>query len=110
MSFFELKLSESLLRAVREAEYQSATPIQSAAIPPILAGRDCLACAQTGTGKTAAFALPTLERLMDHDRQQRAEPRRVRPIRVLVLAPTRELASQIAESFRDYGRYTGLRH
>jgi ATP-dependent RNA helicase RhlE len=105
MSFSELKLSESLLRAVREAEYQVATPIQTKAIPQILAGRDCLGCAQTGTGKTAAFALPTLQRLSDH-----SPPTRRRPIRTLVLAPTRELASQIADSFRTYGRYTGLRH
>src|SRR5262245_31618938 len=105
MSFSELNLSESLLRAVREAEYEAATPIQTAAIPHILAGRDCLACAQTGTGKTAAFALPVLQRLIDRRQEQR-----FRPIRVLVLAPTRELASQIAESFRTYGHYTGLRH
>src|SRR5262245_48984856 len=104
MSFSELNLSESLLRAIREAEYQVATPIQIAAIPRILAGRDCLACAQTGTGKTAAFALPALERLLDRAAQQR-----FRVIRVLVLAPTRELASQIEESFRTYGRHTGLR-
>src|SRR5262245_33812206 len=105
MSFSELNLSESLLRAIREAEYQVATPIQTVAIPHILAERDCLACAQTGTGKTAAFALPALERLLDRGSQQR-----FRLIRVLVLVPTRELASQIAESFRAYGRYTGLRH
>jgi len=105
MSFSELNLSESLLRAIREADYEVATPIQTAAIPHILAGRDCLACAQTGTGKTAAFALPALEHLLARRPQER-----FRPIRVLVLAPTRELASQIAESFRTYGRYTGLRH
>jgi len=105
MSFSELNLSESLLRAIREADYEVATPIQTAAIPHVLAGRDCLACAQTGTGKTAAFALPALEHLL-----ARRPQARFRPIRVLVLAPTRELASQIAESFRTYGRYTGLRH
>jgi ATP-dependent RNA helicase RhlE len=105
MSFSELNLSESVLRAVREADYQVATPIQTAAIPIILTGRDCLACAQTGTGKTAAFALPALQRLVE-----RGAPQRIRAIRTLVLAPTRELASQIAESFRTYGRYTGLRH
>jgi ATP-dependent RNA helicase RhlE len=105
MSFSELNLSESLLRAIREAEYQVATPIQTMAIPHILAGRDCLACAQTGTGKTAAFALPALQRLIN-----RGQQKRFRPIRVLVLAPTRELASQIAESFRSYGRYSGLSH
>jgi ATP-dependent RNA helicase RhlE len=109
MSFSELNLSESLQRAICEAQYEVATPIQTVAIPHILAGRDCLACAQTGTGKTAAFALPTLQRLLDHNPPQRGSQQRFRPIRVLVLAPTRELASQIAESFRTYGRHTGLR-
>lgn len=104
MSFAELNLSESLVRAVRDQEYEVATPIQMAAIPPILAGQDVLGCAQTGTGKTAAFALPILQRLSKVMRQ----PGR-RPIRALVLAPTRELASQIAASFRTYGRFTGLR-
>src|SRR5438094_919886 len=104
MSFTVLKLSESLLRAVREADYSTATPIQTAAIPHILSGRDVLGCAQTGTGKTAAFALPTLERLSVRG----PSPQR-RAIRALVLAPTRELAAQISESFRTYGRYTGLR-
>src|SRR5438067_8975289 len=126
MSFSELNLSESLLRAVREAEYQAATPIQTKAIPHILAGRDCLGCAQTGTGKTAAFALPTLQRLERSSplpRSEGAPPRsegalprsqnplpRRRPIRTLVLAPTRELAVQINDSFRTYSRHTGLRH
>jgi ATP-dependent RNA helicase RhlE len=106
MSFAELQLSENLLRAVREEGYEIATPIQIQAIPPILEGRDLLGCAQTGTGKTAAFALPTLERLSIG-----GQPRqRGRAIRTLVLAPTRELASQIGESFRAYGRFTGLRH
>ena len=95
MSFTELNLSEPLLRAVVEADYQIATPIQTQAIPPILAGRDLLGCAQTGTGKTAAFALPTLQRLSEQN-----PPQRYRPIRTLVLAPTRELVSQIAVSFR----------
>jgi ATP-dependent RNA helicase RhlE len=107
MSFAELELSETLLRAVREAEYEVATPIQTAAIPPLLAGRDLVGCAQTGTGKTAAFALPTLQRLST---QGSAPRERGRKIRCLVLAPTRELASQIGDSFRTYGRYTGLRH
>src|SRR5262245_7112517 len=110
MSFSELNLSESLLRAIREAQYQVATPIQAVAIPHILAGRDCLACAQTGTGKTAAFALPALQRLINYDPRHPGSPHRFRPIRVLVLAPTRELALQIAESFRTYGRYAALRH
>src|SRR5262245_16290001 len=106
MSFEDLNLSDSLLRAVREAEYRTATPIQTAAIPHVLAGRDLFGCAQTGTGKTAAFALPTLNRLS----QGVSLPPRGRRIRALVLAPTRELASQIGDSFRTYGRYTGLRH
>ena len=107
MSFAELELSENLLRAVREEGYEIATPIQREAIPPILAGNDLLGCAQTGTGKTAAFALPTLQRLLAGGQSGRE---RGRPIRTLVLAPTRELAAQIGESFRGYGRFTGLRH
>lgn len=141
MKFEELNLSADLLRAVREEGYETATPIQQQAIPPVLAGRDLLGCAQTGTGKTAAFALPTMHRLAERvaaaasapqseDRSAEA-PRQFerrpnfrdrnhgqrnerggerRPVRVLVLAPTRELASQIAESFRTYGRHTRLRH
>jgi ATP-dependent RNA helicase RhlE len=104
MSFVELELSAKLLDAVRHEGYEIATPIQKEAIPPILAGCDLLGCAQTGTGKTAAFALPTLQRL-----SQASVPPRGRRIRCLVLAPTRELASQIAESFRVYGRFTNLR-
>jgi ATP-dependent RNA helicase RhlE len=105
MSFATLNLSESLLSAVRDAGYHAATPIQSVAIPHVLAGRDLLGCAQTGTGKTAAFALPTIQRLSGG----KSPPAR-RAIRALVLAPTRELASQIADSFRTYGRHAGLKH
>ncbi|MFV1965725.1 MAG: DEAD/DEAH box helicase, partial [Pirellulaceae bacterium] len=94
---------------------QLATPIQQKAIPKVLKGRDLMGCAQTGTGKTAAFALPTLERLGSGRKaphQSAHGKRRVspRPIRALVLAPTRELAKQIAESFTVYGRFTGLRN
>ena len=106
MKFAELGLAETLLRAVNALGYPSPTKIQAAAIPPILEGRDVLGCAQTGTGKTAAFALPILQRLA------RAECRvngRGRKVRALVLAPTRELAIQIGESFHSYGRYTSLR-
>jgi ATP-dependent RNA helicase RhlE len=116
MSFGDLELSESLLRAVRDEGYAVATPIQAAAIPPLLEGRDLVGCAQTGTGKTAAFALPTLERLSRQGSRPREQGRVSRPreqvckVRCLVLAPTRELASQIGESFRTYGRHTGLRH
>ncbi len=105
MKFEELGLAETLLRAVRGEGYSIPTKIQAAAIPPILEGRDLLGCAQTGTGKTAAFALPVLQRLS-------ATPHRgtgKRKIRALVLAPTRELAVQIAESFQVYGQYTGMR-
>ena len=104
MSFASLELSAKLLDAVRHEGYEIATPIQKEAIPPILAGCDLLGCAQTGTGKTAAFALPTLQLL-----SQASVPPRGRRIRCLVLAPTRELASQIGESFRTYGRFTNLR-
>ncbi|MBU4271064.1 MAG: DEAD/DEAH box helicase [Planctomycetes bacterium] len=106
MKFEDLGLAEPLLRAVRAQGYPTTTKIQAAAIPPVLEGRDVLGCAQTGTGKTAAFALPTLQRI------SRVECRvngRGRKIRTLVLAPTRELALQICESFQTYGRYTAVR-
>ncbi|MDX1945771.1 MAG: DEAD/DEAH box helicase [Pirellulaceae bacterium] len=106
MSFVDLELSPALLKAVQTEGYEIATPIQLQAIPPILAGRDLVGCAQTGTGKTAAFALPTLQRLG----RGHSPPPRGRRIRALVLAPTRELAVQIADSFRAYGRHTGLTH
>ena len=105
MPFDQLDLAEPILRAVAERGYTDATPIQAQTIPHTLAGRDVLGVAQTGTGKTAAFALPTLDRL---HRADTAKGQR-RP-RCLVLAPTRELAGQIADSFRDYGgqlRITG---
>lgn len=111
MKFADLELSEAILKAVAEEGYETATPIQAKAIPHILAGRDMLGCAQTGTGKTAAFALPTLARLASsHPRGSHSNSGRGRKIRVLVLAPTRELTSQIGESFHAYGRHTGLRH
>ncbi len=115
MSFSNLGLSESLLRAVRAEGYEVATPIQVNAIPRVLEGRDLMGCAQTGTGKTAAFALPTLQRLHQlHLQRAEAESGEAntsrrgqrRPIRCLVLAPTRELAVQIATSFKTYGKYT----
>lgn len=104
MSFENLGLAEPLLRAIRAEGYQTPTGIQSAAIPAILAGKDVLGCAQTGTGKTAAFALPTLNHLLRPENRTRN-----RSIRSLVLSPTRELASQICDSFRTYGRHTQLR-
>ncbi|HMR03893.1 MAG TPA: DEAD/DEAH box helicase, partial [Candidatus Competibacter phosphatis] len=100
MPFASLGLVDDLARAVAARGYTMPTPIQSQAIPVILAGRDLLAAAQTGTGKTAAFTLPLLQRL-----QTRPETRMPagRP-RALVLAPTRELAAQVADSVRVYGR------
>jgi ATP-dependent RNA helicase RhlE len=103
-SFDSLGLIDPLRRAVLGAGYETPTPIQSQAIPHLLAGRDLLGCAQTGTGKTAAFALPILDRLARTPRP----PERRGP-RVLVLAPTRELALQIGDSFRDYGRHLPFR-
>ena len=100
MSFAELGLSPELLRALTEEGYTQPTPIQAQAIPIVLSGRDLLAAAQTGTGKTAAFTLPILHRL-----QQTAVSAGPRQARVLVLAPTRELAAQIGESVRTYGRH-----
>ncbi len=107
MTFDQLGLAEPLLRAVAAEGYTVPTPIQFQAIPRMLAGRDLLGCAQTGTGKTAAFALPILHRLGDFPSSPAG---RTRPIRVLVLAPTRELAQQISHSFHAYGHYTGLRN
>lgn len=106
MTFQDLGLSEPILRAVVSLGYTTPTPIQSQAIPHVIAGRDLLGCAQTGTGKTAAFALPILHGLA-HAGPARRERRR--PIRVLLLGPTRELVAQISDSFRDYGRHCGLR-
>lgn len=105
VSFADLSLCPSILRALEVAKYTTPTPIQAAAIPPLLLGRDLLGCAQTGTGKTAAFALPILQRL-----QQNTQVAQPRSPRVLVLAPTRELAAQIVASFADYGRYLRLKH
>ena len=104
-SFKQLKLIDPLLRAVAQENYQQPTPIQAQSIPLLLAGRDILGCAQTGTGKTAAFALPLLQLLTQSNAAQ-GKP----VIRVLVLSPTRELAAQIAESFQAYARYLKLRH
>ncbi|HEY7853240.1 MAG TPA: DEAD/DEAH box helicase, partial [Caulobacteraceae bacterium] len=101
--FTQLGLSKPLLRALADKGYTTPTPIQTLAIPTVLAGRDLLGIAQTGTGKTAAFALPILHRLAA---DPRPAPRR--GCRVLVLTPTRELATQIADSFKAYGRHLGL--
>ena len=103
MTFNELNLSAPLLRAVAEAGYESPSPIQASAIPPVLAGRDLMGCAQTGTGKTAAFALPMLDRLTA------APAKKKGAVRALILTPTRELALQIGESFELYGKYLNQR-
>ena len=103
MNFSDLQLQTSLLRAVEQAGYQTPSPIQQKAIPPVLAKHDLLACAQTGTGKTAAFALPILQLLS-------ASQVKGRPIRALILTPTRELALQIDECMEVYSRYLAVSH
>ena len=106
-SFWDFDLSATIQRAIREQGYTQPTPIQRQAIPVIIEGRDVLGCAQTGSGKTAAFALPVIQRLI-----QCAQPRRdqIRKVRCLVLTPTRELAAQVGESFQVYGKHSPLRH
>ncbi|MBX9740934.1 MAG: DEAD/DEAH box helicase, partial [Beijerinckiaceae bacterium] len=101
--FSDLGLAETLLRALREEGYDTPTPIQERAIPALLQGRDLLGIAQTGTGKTAAFALPIIHRLLANPGRQTACG-----TRVLILAPTRELVAQIADSFRAYGRHARI--
>ncbi len=103
-SFDQLDLIEPLRRAVSDAGYTSPTPIQAKAIPPLLQGKDVLGCAQTGTGKTAAFLLPILQRLAKVPTQGKKR------IRALVLTPTRELAAQIGDNFGDYAQFLPLRH
>jgi ATP-dependent RNA helicase RhlE len=106
MPFRQFGFSPEILRAVQSMNYTTPTPIQEKAIPHVLEGKDLMGSAQTGTGKTAAFALPILQRLAGDGKPRRAR----RPIRTLVLTPTRELALQIGESFASYGAHTGLRH
>ena len=101
--FTDLGLDKSLLKALADEGYTTPTPIQAQAIPGVMSGRDLLGIAQTGTGKTAAFALPILHRLAA---DRKPAPRR--GCRVLVLSPTRELATQIAESFKTYGKHMGV--
>lgn len=103
--FDNLKLISPIRRAVREEKYSLPTPIQTQAIPHLLLGRDLLGCAQTGTGKTAAFALPILQRLAE--KQKTPKPK---SMHALILTPTRELAVQISDSFRTYGRYLKINH
>jgi hypothetical protein len=104
MLFTDLGLSESILRAISEEGYTSPTPIQAKSIPAVLKGGDLLAAAQTGTGKTAGFTLPILQRL-----SSTPQTGGKRQLRVLILTPTRELAAQVQESVVTYGKYTGLK-
>ena len=123
MTFNELKITDPILKAIGEKGYLAPTPIQQKCIPVALDGRDMLGIAQTGTGKTAAFAIPILQHLSSGMQAEPTDvPRRnrrgrnhgreygVRPIRALILTPTRELAVQIGDSFSDYGKYVGLKH
>ena len=105
MSFDSLGLNADILRAVAEQGYNEPTPIQRQAIPVVLAGRDLMASAQTGTGKTAGFTLPLLQRLSSSN----PHPKGRRPVRALILTPTRELAAQVAENVHDYSKYLDLR-
>lgn len=106
MSFENLNLIEPILKALKSEGYTIPTPVQEQSIPIVLNGQDLLACAQTGTGKTAAFAIPILQLLHNTKTNQRGP----KPIRALILTPTRELAIQIDESFASYGKHTGLTH
>ena len=106
-SFSNLSLAEPLARAVAEMGYESMTPIQAQAIPVVLTGQDVMGAAQTGTGKTAAFSLPLLQRLLKHESSSTSPARH--PVRALVLLPTRELADQVAQQIALYAKYTRLR-
>lgn len=106
MTFNDLKLIAPILKALQQEGYQKPTPIQAQAIPPILAGNDLLGCAQTGTGKTAAFAIPILQLLEGQGPRGKFR----NPVRALILTPTRELAIQIGESFQAYSRHLPIRH
>ncbi|WP_426816711.1 ATP-dependent RNA helicase RhlE [Winslowiella sp. 2C04] len=105
MSFDSLGLSADILRAVEEQGYREPTPIQRQAIPVVLAGRDLMASAQTGTGKTAGFTLPLLQLLSSSEPHAKGR----RPVRALILTPTRELAAQVGENVRDYSKYLNIR-
>ena len=107
MAFAQLQLAAPIARAVAEMGYASMTPIQAQAIPVVLTGRDVMGAAQTGTGKTAAFALPLLQRMMKHENASTSPARH--PVRALVLLPTRELADQVAQQVKLYAKYTNLR-
>jgi len=106
MTFKDLQIIDPILNALEDQGYRYPTPIQEQSIPILLEGKDLLGCAQTGTGKTAAFAIPILQQLY----QNRSKERGQRKIKVLVVTPTRELAIQIGDSFSTYGKYTGIRN
>lgn len=106
MTFNDLEIAEPILRAIAEKGYKQPTPIQEQAIPILLRGEDLLGCAQTGTGKTAAFAIPIIQRLAEDPTRNRNQ----RKIKALVVTPTRELAIQIQENFTEYSKYTDLRN
>lgn len=106
MLFEKLNIIEPIQKALKEEGYKKPTPIQEKSIPPILKGKDFLGCAQTGTGKTAAFAIPVLQNLFSDQRATKGP----KLIKALILAPTRELAIQIGESFTSYGKYMGFKN
>ncbi|MEE9364741.1 MAG: DEAD/DEAH box helicase [Cellulophaga sp.] len=106
MTFKELHIIEPILKALEEEGYTNPTPIQEQSIPILLDGKDLLGCAQTGTGKTAAFAIPILHHIYNGDYARKGK----RKIKALIVTPTRELAIQIADSFTAYGKYTGIRN
>ena len=106
MTFENLNIIEPILKALKAEGYEKPTPIQAEAIPVLLNKQDLLGCAQTGTGKTAAFAIPILQILHTENANQKGP----RPIKALILTPTRELAIQIDESFQSYGKNTSLKH
>ena len=107
LPYSQLPLAEPLLRAVADMGYTHTTPIQAQAIPVVLAGQDVMGAAQTGTGKTAAFSLPLLQRMLKHENASVSPARH--PVRALVLLPTRELADQVAQQVKQYAKYTQLR-
>ena len=106
-AFSELSLAEPLARAIAEMGFSAMTPIQAQAIPVVLQGRDVMGAAQTGTGKTAAFSLPLLQRMLKHENASTSPARH--PVRALVLLPTRELADQVAQQIALYAKHTQLR-
>jgi Superfamily II DNA and RNA helicases len=106
MLFEDLNIIDPILKAIKSQGYISPTPIQQRSIPAILKGNDLEGCAQTGTGKTAAFAIPILQLLYGREKVVKSP----RTVKALILAPTRELAIQIGESFTSYGKYTGLKN